>query len=255
MIDATGSATQPAPKSTLAQERLSEQYTDFLRLLTTQLQNQDPTDPTDTNALTQQIASLSQVEQQIATNKNLEQLIASFVATQYNSIVSYIGKQIEAPGNNIELIGGQGRISYYLAGGAHDVTVKVKNATGNVVYTGPGTKLTGRNELFWDGRNSNGVQLDDGTYTFEVTARDAGGNIITSQTYTTGVVSSIDSIDGVVYLSFGDLSIPVTGVVSIRQPDPFVLPSAEEEPPPDEIPPTAEDDPPAEDGDSSETGA
>ncbi|MFO0388223.1 MAG: flagellar hook assembly protein FlgD [Alphaproteobacteria bacterium] len=196
---------------------VSQNYEDFLKLLTVQLQNQDPTAPTDTNQLTQQIATLSQVEQQINTNQNLEKLISLFNATQYNSVVSYIGKQIEAPGDVGALQNSKATFAYYLERDADRVEITIKDAAGNVVNTTTGTTLTGRNEYKWDGKNSQGQQMADGTYKIEVKAVDANNNAITSKTYTTGVVTSVDTAGGQVYLSFGDISVPLGSVISIRQ--------------------------------------
>lgn len=196
---------------------VDDNYQQFLHLLTTQLQNQDPTDPTDTNALTQQIATLSQVEQQINTNKNLEQLISLYNATQFNSLVNYIGKQIEADGNLGALQGGRAQFAYYLEKEAENVAVTVTDDKGAVVYSGSGTKVAGRNVYTWNGKNADGAQMPDGVYSIKVEAKDASNNTINSKTYTTGVVTSIDSADGTVYLSIGDLSIPLAKVLSIRE--------------------------------------
>ncbi len=196
---------------------VSQNYEDFLKLLTVQLQNQDPTAPQDTNQLTQQIATLSQVEQQINTNQNLEKLISLYNATQYNSVVSYIGKQIEAAGDVGALQNGEAMFAYYLEREANTVEVTIKDAAGNVVRTESGTLLAGRNQYVWDGKNQNGDLLADGTYKIEVKAKDANNNDITSRTYTTGVVTSVDTANGQVYLSFGDISVPLESVISIRQ--------------------------------------
>ena len=196
---------------------VSQNYEDFLKLLTVQLQNQDPTAPQDTNQLTQQIATLSQVEQQLNTNQNLEKLISLYNATQYNSVVSYIGKQIEAAGDVGALQNGKATFAYYLEREAETIDITIKDAAGNVVRTTTGTKLTGRNQFDWDGKNQQGESLPDGTYKIEVKAKDANNNEITSKTYTTGVVTSVDTANGQVYLSFGDISVPLESVISIRQ--------------------------------------
>lgn len=211
---------QGASQSAQARETLSGNYQDFLRLLTTQLQNQDPTAPIDTNQLTQQIATLSQVEQQINTNKNLERLITLFNATQYNSLVSYIGKQVEAKGNVGSLQDGEAQFVYYLDANASAATVTIKDSTGGVVYTGPGPTQAGRNPFVWDGKNSAGVDMPDGAYTIEIKAVDGSNNPIQAQAYATGIVTSVDSAGGAVYLSFGDVSIPIENVVSIRSAPP-----------------------------------
>lgn len=192
-------------------------YQDFLRLLTTQLQNQDPTAPTDTNQLTQQIATLSQVEQQINTNSNLQKLISLFNATTMNSVVSYIGKQIETDGDKGVLQNGIANFVYDLERNADSVTVEITDSGGRVVLSGDGTKFAGRNEVHWDGTNSEGEQMPDGTYTIKVTAKDADGGDIKVTTSTVGVVSSIDSKGGETLLSIGDVSVGLDKVKSVRQ--------------------------------------
>lgn len=211
---ATGSKAADALKS------LSGDYENFLKLLTVQLQNQDPTEPTDVNQLTQQIAILSQVEQQINANANLEKLVAMYSTTQYNSAVNYIGRQIEAPGNAGALYNGQAQFAYYLNDKATVTNITIKDASDNVVYTGTGPTGQGRNEFVWNGKNNLGQAMPDGVYTISLEAKDGGGNVIASQAYTTGIVNAVDSADGQVYLSIGGastgLSIPIGNVTSIR---------------------------------------
>jgi flagellar basal-body rod modification protein FlgD len=213
--------TATTGQSANALKTLTGDFQTFLKLLTVQLQNQDPTNPLDTDKMMQQIASLSQVEQQISTNKNLEQLISIVNATQYNSIVSYIGKQVEALGSAGSLSNGHAPFVYYLQSEASTVSVSIKDQAGNVVYTGAGSTSRGRNQFDWDGVGTNGSVMPNGVYSIEVQAKDSGGNDITLQTYTTGIVNAIDSAGGNVYLSIGDprdgLSIPVDKVTTIRE--------------------------------------
>lgn len=197
---------------------VNSNYQDFLRLLTTQLQNQDPTAPADTNQLTQQIATLSQVEQQITTNNNLEQLISLYNATQYNSLVGYIGNQIEAPGYAGYLQDNKAPFVYYLGSEAAEVTITIKDSTGAVVYTGEGPKSAGRTEFVWDGKNNEGIDMADGTYTIEVKAKGSDGKDMSVANFITGIVTSVDSSGGMVYLSIGDMSVPLQSITSVREP-------------------------------------
>jgi flagellar basal-body rod modification protein FlgD len=210
----TGSQSQS--ETDAARSKLGSNLDDFLKLLTTQLKNQDPTAPADTNQLTQQIASLSQVEQQINTNKNLERLISIYSATQYNSVVSYIGKQIEASGNVAELANGEATFVYYLNKEATTANVTITDSTGATVYTGPALKASGRNEFVWDGKGSNGEPMPAGTYSIKVLAKDGAQEDIAVANFISGVVTSVDSANGSVYLSIGDISIPIEKVASIR---------------------------------------
>lgn len=215
-VDPIGN-TNTNTQSSNALKTLSGDYENFLKLLTVQLQNQDPTNPTDTTQLTQQIAMLSQVEQQINTNKNLEKLLDLTNATQFNNVVGYIGKRIEAPGSAGYLQNGNAEFVYYLDGDPAQVAIKIKDDAGNVVYSGSGPTAYGRNEFSWNGVGSNGAPMPKGVYTIEIEAKDAGGNSLTAQSYTTGIVNAVDSAGGQVYLSIGELSIPIGSVTSIRQ--------------------------------------
>ncbi len=203
-------------KGNTAAAKAQTNYQDFLKLLTTQLQNQDPSAPTDTNQLTQQIATLSQVEQQINTNTNLQKLIGLFNTTTLNSVVGYIGKQVETAGDKAVLTDGKAAVVYNLEKEANSVEVKITDAAGNLVMQGAGTKLAGRNEIIWDGKDKDGNQLADGTYKVTVTAKDAGGTAIKATTSTVGVVSSVDSSGGAITLSLGDVPVALDKVTSVR---------------------------------------
>jgi flagellar basal-body rod modification protein FlgD len=204
--------------SGLAAAKAQSSKQDFLKLLTTQLQNQDPTAPTDTNQLTQQIATLSQVEQQIATNNNLEKLIGLFNTSTLNSVVGYIGKQVEADGDKGILNNGSATFVYNLEKDAASADVQILDASGSVVLSASGTKLAGRNEVLWDGVDSANRQLPDGAYTIKVTAKDSSGANVNVTTATVGVVTAIDSINGVTTLRLGDVSVGLDAVHSVSQP-------------------------------------
>jgi len=205
-----------SPDTSKAIKGLNSNYQDFLKLLTTQLQHQDPTAPADTNQITQQIASLSQVEQQINTNSNLQQLISLMNASQMNNAVGYIGKQIDATGNEIDLSGGASALVYSLPSVAASAKVTITNSTGQTVFTGDGTTLAGRNQLLWNGtNNATGEAMPSGSYTFKVEAKDNAGADMTVTTFTTGLVTAVEAKDGLNSLSIGSISVPMDTVKSI----------------------------------------
>lgn len=210
--------TRASSETDLASKTLSGNLDQFLKLLTTQLRNQDPTSPQDTNQLTQQIATLSQVEQQINTNKNLEKLVTAYAATQYNSVVSYIGKQIEAPGDVAALDGGIARFVYYLPKEAQTNEITVTDANGTTVFTGTAPLNAGRNEYVWDGKNNLGVDQPPGTYRIAFNAKDPSGADIRPVSYISGTVTSIDTANGEVYASIGEISVLLSRITSIAQP-------------------------------------
>jgi flagellar basal-body rod modification protein FlgD len=181
------------------------------------LQNQDPTAPTDTNQLTQQIATLSQVEQQINTNSNLQKLISLFNTTTMNSVVGYIGKQVETDGDKGVLQNSKASFVYNLEKDAQSVDLQILDVTGKEVMKASGTKVAGRNEVLWDGKDGEGKQLADGTYTLKVKAKDAAGADLKVTTSTVGVVSSVDMKDGITMLTLGDVLVGLDKVHSVRQ--------------------------------------
>ncbi|MEQ1704806.1 MAG: flagellar hook assembly protein FlgD [Rickettsiales bacterium] len=217
-VDNINNATNKnASETDKAAAKAQTNYQDFLKLLTTQLQNQDPTAPTDTNQLTQQIATLSQVEQQINTNSNLQKLISLFNTSTLNSVVGYIGKQVEADGDKGVMQGGKASFVYDLEKEAQTVDLTILDPTGKEVMKANGTKVAGRNEVLWGGKDGDGKQLADGTYTIKVVAKDAAGNEVKAKTSTVGVVSSIDTKDGTTVLTLGDVVVALDKVKSVRQ--------------------------------------
>jgi flagellar basal-body rod modification protein FlgD len=212
--------TSGTRSTTDAQKGLNANYQDFLQLLTTQLKNQDPTSPADTNQLTAQIAMLSQVEQQINTNSNLEKLVSLFMANQSNAALSYIGKAIDATGNQSELRNGMAQFVYNLPPGSTAATVTITDSAGKTVFTGGGTNDAGRNQVLWSGTNSlTGATMPDGIYKISVKAKDANGKDIDATTFTTGTVTAVDSQNGTTSLLLGkNLSVPFGDVKTVYSP-------------------------------------
>jgi len=207
-----------------SQQALNINADNFLQLLTTQLQNQDPTNPTDTNQLTQEIAMLSQVQQQINTNNELQQLITMFSSAATSNAVSYIGKQVDAATDagspaQTELTNSQATLVYDLPAGASTATVTITNSAGQTVFSGPGTTVAGRNQVVWQGSTTAGTTAPDGTYNFTVTAADSSGKALTATTMTSGVVTAVDTQNGTASLSLGGtISVPLSNVQAVYTP-------------------------------------
>lgn len=188
----------------------------FLLLLTTQLKNQDPTSPADTNQVTQQIAALSAVEQQTKTNTYLSQLVDMLGISQANEAVNYIGRAIDADGNDTQLSGDKAYMTYTLPAGATTAEVSISDKDGKVIYTGTGTTIAGRNVVIWDGTNeTTGAKMPEGAYKFAVAAKDAEGKEVKATTLTSGVVTAVDVKDGNRTLAIGKISVPLDKVLSV----------------------------------------
>jgi len=215
-----------ASKSTTALQGLSDNFDNFLRLLVTQMQNQDPLDPLDNNQMTQQLVNFTQVEQAIGMNQKLEQLV-NFGQTNETAIsLSYLGRLVEAEGNSIPFTGGdQTTISYELPKAADKATVNILDSDGNTVRTLTGNTASGMNRLTWDGNDEYGNKQTAGVFTFKVQATKGNGTseeAVVADPRTTGWVSQVDLDEsgGVLVLGTAtgkpDVKVPISDVKDIR---------------------------------------
>ena len=201
---------------------LSADFNFFLRMLTTQLTNQDPTEPMDVSQMTQQIVQFSQVEQQVQSNSKLDALLASNKTVTYQSQLAtaagYIGREVETAGASGQVYAGQGAFSYILPETATSVEVTVKNSAGTIVYSGPGTTGKGRNVLLWDGVNSrSGKQEPDGVYSISVDAKDSKGATMKPETRSVWLVAGFETDkDGNVLLTVADKTVKFDEVLTVR---------------------------------------
>jgi flagellar basal-body rod modification protein FlgD len=206
-----------------AAQQLAGNFDTFLTLLTTQLQNQDPLSPMDSNQFTQQLVMFSQVEQQINTNDNLQSLIALNLSQNANSAVNYIGRSVVMTnGEGALQSNGDGTSSvdwtYNLASASAGTTLTVKDANGKVVYTTTGSTSAGNNDFTWDGKDSNGNQLPDGKYTLSVAATGSDGSAITTTLASKAIVTAVDMAGSTPMLVLGSMEIPLSDVSLVGAP-------------------------------------
>src|SRR5271167_1458343 len=172
--------TTPATSTPDAMAQLSGNFDTFLQLLTTQLKNQDPTSPMDSNQFTQQLVEYSQVEQQINTNSNLQTLITQGTTNASAVTTGYLGKNVSVTNGNASLTNGAATWTYNLGTASATTQLSITNASGQTVYTGAGSTAAGNNTFNWNGEDANGNQLSDGTYKLTVTATDQSGATVTT---------------------------------------------------------------------------
>lgn len=211
---ATGNANG-TQSGTSAMNQLSSNFDTFLQLLTTQLQNQDPLNPMDSNQFTQQLVEFSQVEQQIDTNTNLQTLISQGQNQSGAYATGYLGKTVTVTGGQGALTNGQAQWTYNLASAATSTILTVTNAQGQVVYTGSGATSAGNNTFTWNGEDNNGNQLPDGTYTLAVSASNAGSAVTSSVSFS-GAVSEVDMSNGSPQLSIGAMQVPLSSIGAVQ---------------------------------------
>ncbi|HEY4112980.1 MAG TPA: flagellar hook assembly protein FlgD [Rhizomicrobium sp.] len=197
-------------------QQLTGNFNTFLSLLTTQLQNQDPLSPMDSNQFTQQLVEFSQVEQQIDTNSNLQTLIALGQSNTLASSSSYLGKDITITTGNGALQNSSCTWRYALGADASSATVNITDSTGKVVYTAPATDLSsGGHDFTWNGQDNGGNQLPDGVYKLSVTATTADGTPIQSAIAFQGTVDEINLTGTEPLLMIGPMAVPLSQVSAI----------------------------------------
>jgi flagellar basal-body rod modification protein FlgD len=211
----TNAATPGATTNTNGLAQLSNNFDTFLTLLTTQLKNQDPTAPMDSNQFTQQLVEFSQVEQQINTNTNLNTLITQGQSQIGTYATAYLGKTVSVTNGSAALSNGQANWTYTLGTAASQALLTVSNANGKVVYAGAGGTAQGANPFNWNGQDNNGNQLADGTYTLTVTAKAADGSPVTSAISSQGVVSEIDMSSGTPRLVVGGMELGLGDISNV----------------------------------------
>src|SRR5580698_11673672 len=133
-VTTTPAAAASAAASTTANPlvSLTSNFGDFLNLLMTQLQNQDPTSPMDANSFTSELVEFSSVEQQIDTNTSLTQLIQLTQADDVTQSSAILGKQVTVQATQIPLQNSSGTLNF-TAPGAEPVSITVQNANGDTL--------------------------------------------------------------------------------------------------------------------------
>src|SRR3569833_1936654 len=175
-VSGVGSSSSSS-SSVIDRTTIANNFDTFLQPLTTQLKNQNPLDPLDTNQFTQQLVEFSGVEQQLKTNDFLSSLVQANANTTNNNAVSYIGKTVTASGVQSELVNNRATRNFNLKDAA-SVTVNIKDSTGRVVYTETGNMQGGTGTFTWDGLDSAGNAQPAGTYSISMQAVDGEGKSV-----------------------------------------------------------------------------
>lgn len=206
--------TQSASNAAALQDDLNR----FLSLLTTQLKNQDPLDPMDSNEFTSQLVQFASVEQQIYQNSNLEQLVALAQTNQVSSLVDFIGKQIEVAGTTkFPLEDSQAQFTYTMPAGAKSASIIIRDANGLTVYEQDANLEQGAHSFQWDGRDRNGGTAPDGQYSVLVSGLDHQGELLDISTTVFGRVTGIGVENGQTTMFMGDIEVPQTLVLSVKE--------------------------------------
>lgn len=199
---AATSSGSTAPSLGVDGKTIAGNFQTFLQLLTTQLKNQNPLDPLDTNQFTQQLVQFAQVEQQLRSNDQLATLVSLQKNTQTTAALGFVGQNVVVDGATAQLANGKATWSFISPKPAN-ATITIKDSIGQVAYTGSYGLQTGPQNFEWDGKGNNGVQWPPGAYTISITSKDANGQAVAISTEVQGTVDSVDLTQTNPLLSIG----------------------------------------------------
>jgi flagellar basal-body rod modification protein FlgD len=199
----SGTNTNPTTNNTAstATTGIADNFQTFLTLLTTQLQNQNPLDPLDTNQFTAQLVQFAGVEQQMKQNDQLASLIAIEKSAQSTTALAFVGNTVAVDGSKTQF---DGSATWNIkAPKDTNATITITNAAGQTAYSGNFSLNQGNASFVWDGKGNDGTQWPKGSYTLTATGKDSSGNNTAISTEVQGVVDSVDLTASPPLLSIG----------------------------------------------------
>ncbi len=213
------STTTADTNATSSRTGIADNFDSFLLLLTTQLQNQDPTAPMDADQFTQQLVQFSGVEQQIQTNEALNELVSLMQSEQLSQSVGYLGAEVEVDGNVVKLgEDGIAKVHYELDGQADTVSIVISDEFGDVVATLPGDTDAGKHSVTWTGLGDDNTQYTEGSYKVSIKAETASGQAVASSTSISGIVDGVELDEGQTMLSVDGTLMPLQQIAAVRTP-------------------------------------
>src|SRR6266478_8589387 len=225
-VDATMPTTVVAAPGTTTADKTStastattgiaDNFQTFLTLLTTQLQNQNPLDPLDTNQFTQQLVQFAGVEQQLKSNDQLKSLIAIEKSAQATQALVYVGNTVAVDGSTAQF--DTSATCNFQTEKDTSATITISNSTGQTAFTGSYSLKQGNSSFVWDGKGNDGVQWPAGTYTMSATGKDSSGNSVAISTEVQGIVDSVDLTASPPLLSIGGQSYTTDKIKRVVRP-------------------------------------
>src|SRR5881392_2153408 len=197
----TGDSTSKTTTASTATTGIADNFQTFLTLLTTQLKNQNPLDPLDTNQFTQQLVQFAGVEQQLKSNDQLKSLIDIEKSAQATQALVYVGNTVAVDGSKAAF--DKSATWNFQSEKDTTATITITSSTGQTAYTGDFSLKQGNSSFVWDGKGNDGVQWPAGDYTMTATGKDSSGNSVAISTEVQGMVDSVDLTASPPLLSIG----------------------------------------------------
>ena len=211
----SSSTSSAAAASALATQQIAGNFQSFLTLLTTQLQNQNPLDPLDTNQFTQQLVEFAGVQQQLNTNDSLATLVSLQQTAQSTQALGFVGQTVVVNGNTAALTNSSATWELSVPSNS-TLNVTISNSTGQNVFTGTYSASAGNNQPFvWNGEGTDGTQMPAGQYKLTATATNSAGASVAITTQVQGVVSSVDIAKSPPLLTVNGQTFTVNQIASV----------------------------------------
>ncbi|MDR3660156.1 MAG: flagellar hook capping FlgD N-terminal domain-containing protein [Mycobacterium sp.] len=211
---ASTAASTNASSTQNALDSLSGNFQDFLGMLMTQLKNQDPTSPLDTNQFTSELVEFSGVEQQINTNNAMTQLNSLTQSGQLLQSSAMIGKTVEVSAKQMPLQSSSGSLTFTdPTAGTAEITIT--NAAGTKVLDTTVNATAGSNTWTWNGQDSNGKTQPDGAYNVAVTDTNAAGTTSSLAFTVSGTVTGVVENSGTLDVQMGAQTAAFSAVQSV----------------------------------------
>ena len=208
----TSSTGTSVTGSALAQ--LGANFNQFLQLLLTQVQNQDPTAPTDTTSFTTELVQFTGVQEQVNTNSSLSQLIGLQQSSQVLQGNGLVGHETTVTANQISLQNGTGALSFNATAG-QTVAISIVNAAGSPIYDTTLTANGGSNTWTWNGTDSTGAKVPDGAYNVAVETASSNGNATPLAFGVIGTATGVSTSGTTTQLQLGALSVNLSALQSV----------------------------------------
>ncbi|MBM4057267.1 MAG: hypothetical protein FJ137_01980 [Deltaproteobacteria bacterium] len=211
---ASSGATAPATRG--SQELGKDQ---FMRLMLTQMQNQDPTSPMDNQQMIAQMAQFSTLEIMQRSEQTMSALLVAQAAANQQQAITLIDKQVVTQSDSLDLKAGDGPvpISMQLPEETSALDVVIVDENGNEVrHMKVGQQKAGQFDMSWDGRDDSGNRLPEGKYSVRINAINKAGDDMGVKPQQVFHVDAVTFVDGVAQLRCGDRVLSMNEIVEVR---------------------------------------
>jgi flagellar basal-body rod modification protein FlgD len=221
-INSSSSTESTSDSSTLDKDA-------FLKLLITELQNQNPLEPMDNQDFVNQMVQFQNMEQMSNMSESLQSFLGTLSSTTKLQASSVVGKYAVIEGNEMELSSGYAEQILYSMDSEGTVMITIEDENGTVVRTELlGYKEAGIQTYQWDGMNDYGATMEDGTYTYQLSTIDENGNQSEFGGVTGGIVQAVQYVDDDIYVIINGESYSFENIIEISEAETADTDSTEE---------------------------